>query len=111
MPYVTGGFAWGHTHININQDPPNTPDIISSAGHYQPGWTAGMGIEFAVSSNWSAKLEYDYVDLSRHTYNLGAFALPNVNVDPRISLVKFGLNYNFGDLPLKSAASKLPESD
>jgi len=58
MPYATGGFAWGHTHVNINEDPQNTSNIISSVGHYQTGWTAGLGLEFAVSGNWSAKLEY-----------------------------------------------------
>src|SRR5262249_26082372 len=112
MPYLTGGFAWGHTHVNINEDPPNTSTIVSSAGHYHTGWTAGLGVEFAVSGNWSAKLEYDYVELSHQLYDLSAFGLPNTNVDPRINLVKFGLNYHFGDLPLKqSDKTLLPESD
>jgi high affinity Mn2+ porin len=113
MPYVTGGFAWGHSHININDDSAN---IISSIGHYHPGWTAGAGLEFAVSGNWSAKLEYDYVDLSRQIYDLSGFGLPDVNVDPRIHLLKFGLNYRFGDAPWTATGSPrettaLPESD
>jgi high affinity Mn2+ porin len=111
MPYVIGGFAWGHTRVFIN-DPPNTSTIASSAGHYHAGWTAGLGVEFAVSGNWSAKLEYDYVELSHQLYDLSAFGLPNTNVDPRINLLKFGLNYHFGDLPLKpSDKTQLPESD
>ena len=108
MPYVTGGFAWGHTHADIND---GRGAIV---GHYQAGWTAGLGLEFAVSGNWSAKLEYEHVDLSRQFYDLSGFGLPNVNVDPRIDLVKLGLNYHFGDLPLKGAAGDqtlLPESD
>jgi high affinity Mn2+ porin len=116
MPFVTGGFAWGHTHININQDPPTTGNVISSPGHYQPGWTAGLGLEFAVSGNWTAKLEYDYVDLARQTYDLSGFALPSVNVEPRINLAKIGLNYQFGDKLLSPTASDdakpaLPESN
>jgi len=116
MPYVTGGFAWGHTHVNINADPANTSDIVSSVGHYQTGWTTGLGLEFAVSGNWSAKLEYDHVDLSRQTYDLNAFGLPGVNVDPRVDFVKFGLNYRFGDTPwtapvAANAQTALPESD
>lgn len=51
MPYLTGGFAWGHTHVNINADPQNTTEIISSPGRYHTGWTAGAGVEFAVSGN------------------------------------------------------------
>ena len=38
MPYATGGFAWGHTHINVNDG-----DGVSSSrpvGRSQTGWTA-----------------------------------------------------------------------
>ena len=114
MPYLTGGFAWGHTHININEDPENSSKIISRVGDNQTGWTAGAGVEFAVSGNWSAKLEYDYVDLSRRMYDLSGFGLPGVNVDPRIHLAKLGLNYRLGDTPWNAAAgdqTALPESD
>jgi high affinity Mn2+ porin len=88
MPYVTGGFAWGHTHININDDPANGSGVISSVGHYQPGWTAGLGLEFAVSGNWTAELEYDYVDLARQAYDLSSFGLPGVSVDLRLHLAR-----------------------
>ena len=113
MPYLTGGFAWGHTHININDDPTT---IASRFGDYQTGWTAGAGIEFAVSGNWSAKVEYEYVDLSRRMYDLSDFGLPAVNVDPRIHLAKFGMNYRLGDTPWDAGAAAngkpaLPESD
>ncbi|MCB5532000.1 outer membrane protein, partial [Thomasclavelia ramosa] len=50
-PYVTGGLAWGHTRALIND---GSGSII---GQYQPGWTAGLGLEFAVSGNWTAKLD------------------------------------------------------
>ena len=96
LAYVTGGFAWGHSHININDA---AGAVVSSPGQNQLGWTAGAGVEFAVSGNWSAKLEYDYIDLARRTYDLSGFGLPPVNVDPNIHLVKLGLNYRFGDTP------------
>ena len=81
MPYLTGGFAWGHSHVDIND---STGEVASSPGQYQPGWTAGAGVEFAVSGNWSAKLEYDYIDLSRRMYDLSGFGLPDINVDPNV---------------------------
>jgi high affinity Mn2+ porin len=112
MPYLTGGVAWGHTRINVN-DTDGVTEIFP-VGHYQAGWTAGLGLEYAVSGNWTAKAEYEYVDLSRKTYDLSGFGLGGVNVDPRIHLFKLGLNYQFGDTPWMPAVSgktKLPESD
>lgn len=112
LPYVTGGFAWGHSRVDVND---GGRTIVSSPGQTQAGWTAGAGVEFAVSGNWSAKLEYDYIDLSRRTLDLSAFGLPDVNVDPNIHLVKLGLNYRFGDLPPwvapDSGKTALPESN
>jgi high affinity Mn2+ porin len=106
MPYITAGWAWGHTHIGIND---GSGSII---GHYQTGWTAGLGVEFAVSGNWSAKLEYDYIDLSSQLYDLSGYGLSNANVDPHISLAKVGLNYRFSDIPLKPAEqTALSQSD
>jgi high affinity Mn2+ porin len=107
MPYVTGGFAWGHPRIDINDG----SDAVVSL--YHEGWTAGLGLEFAVSGNWTAKLEYDYVDLARRSYDLGDFGLPGVTVEPQLHLAKFGLNYQFGDrlwTPAASGGTKLPES-
>ena len=113
LPYVTGGFAWGHSHVNIND---STGNIVSSPGQTQTGWTVGAGVEFAVSGNWRAKAEYEYVDLARRTTDLSAFAMPGVNVDPNLHLVKLGLNYRFGDTPWAPTPSgggqtALPESD
>ena len=82
MPYVTGGFAWGHAHVDINDGSGAT------VGRTQFGWTAGAGVEFAVSGNWSAKLEYEYVDLNRQQYDLSNFLLPGVIIDPRIHLAQ-----------------------
>jgi high affinity Mn2+ porin len=113
LPYVTGGSAWGHGHVNVND---GARSIVSSPGQNHLGWTAGAGVEFAVSGNWSAKVEYDYIDLSRRMYDLSGFGMPPINVDPKIHLVKLGLNYRFGDLPPWSAPPSangqtvLPES-
>lgn len=94
MPYVTGGFAWGRTHVNLNDFgfvvPPRR-DITHL------GWTAGLGVEAAVGGNWTVKAEYNYVDLARRTYDLTDVALPRVDVDPNIHLFKVGLNYRLWD--------------
>jgi high affinity Mn2+ porin len=113
MPYLTGGLAWGHTRVELND---SAGTVVSSPGQTQAGWTAGAGVEFAVSGNWSAKVEYDYIDLSRRMYDLSGFGLPDINVEPSIHLAKLGLNYRFGDTPWTASVSAnaqpaLPDSD
>ncbi|PDT78133.1 carbohydrate porin [Bradyrhizobium sp. C9] len=109
MPYVTGGFAWGRSQVRINDAAGN---VISEPGQYQTGWTVGAGAEFALSGNWTAKLEYDYVDLSRRTLGLDDFGMPGVAIDPRLHLLKFGLNYQLGDSPWSATPTRsvLPDS-
>jgi high affinity Mn2+ porin len=96
MPYLTGGVAWGQTKLNLNDAGGH---LISSATRNHLGWTAGAGVEFAVGGNWTAKVEYAYLDLERQTYDLRNAGLPNVSVDPNIHTLKVGLNYRLGDTP------------
>src|ERR1700731_4583882 len=113
LPYVTGGLAWGQTRVNINA---GDGSLLSSQLLPHVGWTAGLGMEMAFGGNWTAKIEYDYIDLARRTYGLGEAMLPDLNVDPRIHVVKVGLNYKLGDAPwapsVSSPASgmQIPES-
>ena len=96
MPYVTGGVAWGSTHVALN----DLGAIVPPKRYLtHVGWTAGLGIEVAVGGNWTAKAEYDYVDLARRTYDLTDVGLPRVNVDPNIHLFKLGLNYRLWETP------------
>jgi high affinity Mn2+ porin len=100
LPYVTGGLAWGESRVNINgPDGINPASTLSSKFLPHVGWTAGLGIEKAVGGNWTTKIEYDYIDLERRTYGLGDVMLPDLNVDPKIHVIKVGLNYQLGDTP------------
>ena len=31
------------------------------------GWTVGTGVEYAITGNWSAKIEYNFMDFGRNT--------------------------------------------
>ena len=96
MPYVTGGVAWGSTHVSLN----DLGAIVPPKRYLtHVGWTAGLGIEVAVGGNWTARAEYDYIDLARRTYDLTDVGLPRVNVDPNIHLFKLGLNYRLWETP------------
>jgi high affinity Mn2+ porin len=106
LPYVTGGLAWGQSRVNINANDGLTPQSSPFLPHV--GWTAGLGIEKAVGGNWTAKIEYDYINLARRTYGLGDAMLPDLNVDPRIHVIKVGLNYRLGDTPLWAPSAATP---
>jgi outer membrane immunogenic protein len=72
----------------------------ASASTTRTGWTAGGGAEWGFSSNWSAKVEYLYVDLGSVNYTSlnTLIATATINHDHRITenIVRVGLNYRFG---------------
>jgi len=61
LPYVTAGYAGGTTH----------DDTGSTADTYHNGWTAGAGVEMAITDSWSIKGEGLYVRLEDKTYPSG----------------------------------------
>jgi high affinity Mn2+ porin len=112
LPYVTGGIAWGRTHIDLNDA---AGDITGMKARMHLGWVAGAGIEIALGGNWSSKVEYNYIDLGARTYGLGDVPLPDVTVDPKVHAIKVGLNYRIWDAPPWASGSaikplELPES-
>jgi outer membrane immunogenic protein len=83
---------------------PGAPNsFTSSHSGNRGGFTVGTGIEYALGSNLSAKVEYDYMDFGTNnlTYVFGGPGLfgntVNLGVEEhqRVHLVKAGLNYRF----------------
>ncbi|MFT4119380.1 outer membrane protein [Bradyrhizobium sp.] len=58
--------------------------------HTTAGWTIGAGVEVGLAPNWSAKLEYLYIDLST-----SQFAITGVSNGYSASVVRAGVNYHF----------------
>jgi outer membrane immunogenic protein len=58
--------------------------------HTNAGWTVGLGAEFGLAQNWSAKLEYLYVDL-----NDSNFTITGAQNGYRFGLVRAGVDYHF----------------
>jgi outer membrane immunogenic protein len=99
--YATGGLAYGEVR---------TAETIGAAAFAfsnsttRAGYTVGAGVEGVIAGNWTAKLEYLYVDLGRVTGSfvttipaLGGGVLTS-NYSSRITdnIVRVGLNYKFG---------------
>jgi outer membrane immunogenic protein len=61
--YVTGGAAYGQFKADYTSGIFGTPLLAASTSTTNLGWTVGGGIEGMLSSNWTVKAEYLYVDL------------------------------------------------
>lgn len=86
--YATGGYAWGDvdsTFIDSNNVAVSDSDMLH-------GYVVGGGMEYALTDNWSTKLEYQYVDLEDRRLGLGG---ESTKIDPDFHTVRAGLNYRF----------------
>ena len=93
--YATGGLAYGQ--VNSNETVGTVVPSAFSSSTTNVGWTVGAGIEGAIGGNWTAKLEYLYVDLGTVS---GSFTLPSTNVISYSSkitdnILRVGINYRF----------------
>jgi len=84
MPYATGGLAVG--------DVGATQWGVGSVTNTQVGWTVGAGVEAAVAANWTAKIEYLYVDLGN--VNCGT-CTAGTAANFKANIVRAGLNWRF----------------
>jgi outer membrane immunogenic protein len=97
--YVTGGLAYGHVSSSTSFSTPGV-SISSSSSAMQVGWAVGTGGEYALTNNWSVKLEYLYIDLGSMSYPVGsAFAVPastlTTTINTAQNVIRVGLNYKF----------------
>ena len=102
--YAKGGAAWINDDYALSGAPGVLADegvITETASAMRWGWMAGIGAEYAFAQNWSAKLEYNYLDFGteRVTFNSNGVIpgqLPfDDDVRRKIQTVKVGLNYRF----------------
>lgn len=104
LPYVAAGAAWDRTRVEINV--PNG-SIAETKSKVPVGWVAGIGVEYAVGGNWSAKGEYDYIKLGSNTYRFDGLSIPETRVDPKIHAFKLSLNYMLWNVPPWDSPSAL----
>jgi len=83
--YGTGGVAFQNVKFAVTAPPLTTPLATTIDA---VGWTAGGGVEFAISPNWSVKAEYLYVNFNNQTIGPGTFTLIE-------NVVRGGVNYRF----------------
>jgi outer membrane immunogenic protein len=105
LVYVKGGAAFTRVRTGIldtNVSGASTATMDAFNDEFWATWTAGAGIEYAFSYNWSVKAEYLYIDTrsSESACGVAGGALAGLiycwqQEVPGLHTVKVGLNYRF----------------
>jgi outer membrane immunogenic protein len=105
MIYLTGGGAFGEVKTDLGLvgfTAAGLPAAVAgSRSTDRFGWTFGGGFETMFAGNWSAKLEYLYMDIGTVSNSVvlpTAAGLPlGVNVSSRVTdnIIRGGINYHF----------------
>jgi outer membrane immunogenic protein len=117
LAYVTGGLAYGSvkatdtvTATNLIgpqgvNTPPTFVPVFAAFGNSSTrvGWTIGAGIEGVISGNWTAKLEYLYIDLGNISGSFvtpviapsGNFVTASYNSHITDNVLRVGVNYRW----------------
>jgi outer membrane immunogenic protein len=97
--YATGGVAVGYVRSATDYFVTDTSFLFAiPRSQTRIGWTIGGGLEYALTNNWSAKVEYLYLDFGSFSYADNVFIAPTVGSDVHSvhdQVVRVGLNYKF----------------
>ncbi len=118
LAYVTGGLAYGDVKttntvsganfpgqqgVGTTPPPPVLVAATMSNSSVRVGWTIGAGVEGVVTGNWTAKLEYLYMDLGDVSGTFvtpvvapsGGFLRSSYNSHITDNILRVGVNYRF----------------
>jgi outer membrane immunogenic protein len=120
LAYVTGGLAYGQVRASdtvsgtnvtnpggqgVNGGTILTP-VAATFGNSSTrvGWTLGVGLEGVISGNWTAKVEYLYIDLGNISGSFvtpvvapsGNFVTASYNSHITDNVLRVGVNYRWG---------------
>jgi outer membrane immunogenic protein len=90
--YVKGGGAWESVKYLQTVGAGGAAGIQQSFTDTRSGYTVGAGIEYGLTENFSAKVEYDFYDFGSQTYN---FAQTPLSISSQVHQVLAGINYRF----------------
>lgn len=97
--YAKGGAAWAHDEFSVFR---TDGRLAASAKDTPLGWTVGAGAEYAFAPNWSAKIEYNFMDFGKNTNTftctaaaVGICTVAPMDIDQHVHTVKVGLNWRW----------------
>jgi outer membrane immunogenic protein len=100
LVYVLGGFAWEHERLaNPGNSIPSLQPFNAVFSGTRAGATVGAGLERALTGNWSAFVQYNYISFGRRASMFtdldGTVPLFTEIIREDIHVIKVGLNYRF----------------
>ncbi len=109
LAYVKAGGAWTDTTYNLFGNTLAQTLGTGSTSETVWGWTAGIGLEYAITNHWTTFAEYDHIGLPPTTVPFPTVAVvsaANIVVTQSADLFKMGVNYKFDFGPWTAAAAK-----
>ena len=91
--YVTAGVATGRVHDRVTDA--LAPNIIFDTSGWRTGWTAGGGVEYAVTKNWTIKAEALYVDLGNTDAPMSVDNTYRFRFKDTATVARGGFNFKF----------------
>lgn len=94
LVYAIGGFAYGDIRHSIQ--PAGDSALFFASNAY--GWDVGGGLEYALTDNWTARVEYRYYNWGTKgfTESVGALDFPFHTAKETLQTARVGLTYKFG---------------
>ncbi|MBI5319652.1 outer membrane beta-barrel protein [Bradyrhizobium sp.] len=105
LVYAKGGVAWLNSTHAVS-----APALlgggggltqITSADSTAFGWLVGFGTEWMITKNWTAFVEYNYIEFEKknEAFNIAFAGAPaftiNADLKNKLSVAKAGVNYKF----------------
>jgi outer membrane immunogenic protein len=99
LVYAKGGAAWQNSTHSASLPLVPAVGVIASQEITHFGWTIGLGTEWMITPNWTAFIEYDYMQFDRENHRFPLRQAPavvfNVDLKNTMSVAKVGVNYKF----------------
>jgi outer membrane immunogenic protein len=94
LVYGKGGVAFARDQSSFTDLAGNS----ASSNLTRTGWTAGLGLEYGITRNWSAKIEYDYLAFGSQPLNFTTATPTTFSSSGRLDVqeIKAGVNFRFG---------------
>jgi outer membrane immunogenic protein len=91
--YAKGGGAWESVKYLENLGTGGATGLQQTITDRRTGFTVGAGLEYGLTENFSAKVEYDFYDFGTKNYNFNL--VTPLSISSQVHQVLAGINYRF----------------